>query len=94
MFYIVNVHYNSSEIYLLHYTILCTLMLVYLGLRIPNKIHKSLLVRNQDSEVEADSNGDLQIASPGNSEAQQALVHFWPKVMEEIKNITTVSKTI
>ncbi|EZA49475.1 nuclear transcription factor Y subunit gamma [Ooceraea biroi] len=45
---------------------------------------------NQDSEVEADSNGDLQIASPGNSEAQQALVHFWPKVMEEIKNITTM----
>lgn len=52
-----------------------------------------MFARNQDSEVEADSNGDLQIASPGNSEAQQALVHFWPKVMEEIKNITTVSKT-
>ncbi|XP_071561136.1 nuclear transcription factor Y subunit gamma isoform X2 [Temnothorax nylanderi] len=45
---------------------------------------------NQDSEVEGDSNGDLQIASPGNSEAQQALAHFWPKVMEEIKNITTM----
>jgi len=44
--------------------------------------------------VEADSNGDLQIASPANSEAQQALLHFWPKVMEEIKNITTVSKTV
>jgi len=43
--------------------------------------------------VEGDSNGDLQIASPGSSEAQQALTHFWPKVMEEIKNITTVSKT-
>jgi len=52
------------------------------------------IFRNQDSEVEGDSNGDLQIASPGNSEAQQALAHFWPKVMEEIKNITTVSKTI
>lgn len=52
------------------------------------------MFRNQDSEVEGDSNGDLQIASPGNSEAQQALAHFWPKVMEEIKNITTVSKTI
>lgn len=47
--------------------------------------------RNQDSEVEGDSNGDLQIASPGNSEAQQALVQFWPKVTEEIKKITTVS---
>ncbi|XP_018043998.1 PREDICTED: nuclear transcription factor Y subunit gamma-like [Atta colombica] len=45
---------------------------------------------NQDSEVEGDSNGDLQIASPGSSEAQQALTHFWPKVMEEIKNITTM----
>lgn len=51
------------------------------------------IFRNQDSEVEGDSNGDLQIASPGNSEAQQALAHFWPKAMEEIKNITTVSKT-
>lgn len=46
---------------------------------------------NQDSEVEGDSNGDLQIASPGNSEAQQALLQFWPKVTEEIKKITTVS---
>ncbi|XP_023290652.1 nuclear transcription factor Y subunit gamma [Orussus abietinus] len=45
---------------------------------------------NQDSEVEGDSNGDLQIASPGNSEAQQALASFWPKVMEEIKKITTM----
>lgn len=46
---------------------------------------------NQDSEVEGDSNGDLQIASPGNSEAQQSLVQFWPKITEEIKKITTVS---
>lgn len=53
-----------------------------------------VVFRNQDSEIEGDSNGDLQIASPGNSEAQQALTHFWPKVMEEIKNITTVSKSI
>ncbi|XP_015586838.1 nuclear transcription factor Y subunit gamma [Cephus cinctus] len=45
---------------------------------------------NQDSEVEGDSNGDLQIASPGNSEAQQALTQFWPKVTEEIKKITTM----
>ena len=45
---------------------------------------------NQDSEVEGDSNGDLQIASPGNSEAQQALAQFWPKVTEEIKKITTM----
>lgn len=52
-----------------------------------------IFFRNQDSEIEGDSNGDLQIASPGNSEAQQALAGFWPKVMEEIKNITTVSKT-
>lgn len=47
--------------------------------------------RNQDSEVEGDSNGDLQIASPSNSEAQQALTTFWPKVTEEIKKITAVS---
>lgn len=46
--------------------------------------------RSQDSEVEGDSNGDLQIASPGSSEAQQALSQFWPKVTEEIKKITTV----
>lgn len=46
--------------------------------------------RSQDSEVEGDSNGDLQIASPGSSEAQQALAQFWPKVTEEIKKITTV----
>ncbi|XP_011143087.1 nuclear transcription factor Y subunit gamma isoform X2 [Harpegnathos saltator] len=45
---------------------------------------------NQDSEVEGDSNGDLQIASPGNSEAQQSLTQFWPKVTEEIKKITTM----
>lgn len=45
---------------------------------------------NQDSEVEGDSNGDLQIASPGSSEAQQALTQFWPKVTEEIKKITTM----
>ncbi|XP_043278595.1 nuclear transcription factor Y subunit gamma-like [Venturia canescens] len=45
---------------------------------------------NQDSEVEGDSNGDLQIASPGSSEAQQALGTFWPKVTEEIKKITTM----
>ncbi|XP_034942673.1 nuclear transcription factor Y subunit gamma-like isoform X3 [Chelonus insularis] len=45
---------------------------------------------NQDSEVEGDSNGDLQITSPGNSEAQQALTSFWPKVTEEIKKITNV----
>lgn len=45
---------------------------------------------NQDSEVEGDSNGDLQIASPGNSEAQHALSLFWPKVMEDIKTITTM----
>lgn len=46
---------------------------------------------NQDSEeVEGDSNGDLQIASPGNSEAQQNLGQFWPKVTEEIKKITTM----
>ncbi|XP_020293008.1 nuclear transcription factor Y subunit gamma-like [Pseudomyrmex gracilis] len=47
---------------------------------------------NQDSEIEGDSNGggELQIASPTNSEAQIALIHFWPKVMEEIKNITTM----
>ncbi|XP_031843444.1 nuclear factor Y-box C isoform X1 [Nomia melanderi] len=45
---------------------------------------------NQDSEVEGDSNGDLQIASPGSSEAQQALAQFWPKVTEEIKKITTM----
>ncbi|XP_057332549.1 nuclear transcription factor Y subunit gamma-like isoform X1 [Microplitis mediator] len=44
---------------------------------------------NQDSEVEGDSNGDLQISSPGNSEAQQALTTFWPKVAEEIKKITS-----
>lgn len=44
---------------------------------------------NQDSEVEGD-NGDLQIASPGSSEAQQALTQFWPKVTEEIKKITTM----
>lgn len=48
-------------------------------------------ISNQDSEVEGDSNGDLQIASPGNSEAQQSLSQFWPKVTEEIKKITTVS---
>lgn len=47
--------------------------------------------RNQDSEVEGDSNGDLQIASPGSSEAQQALTTFWPKVSEEIKKITNVT---
>jgi hypothetical protein len=41
--------------------------------------------------VEGDSNSDLQIASPGSSEAQQALGQFWPKVTEEIKKITTVS---
>ncbi|XP_063991088.1 nuclear transcription factor Y subunit gamma isoform X1 [Diachasmimorpha longicaudata] len=48
---------------------------------------------NQDSEVEdpIDSNGDLQIASPGSSEAQQALLTFWPKITEEIKKIATVS---
>ncbi|XP_066590137.1 polyubiquitin-C [Prorops nasuta] len=45
---------------------------------------------NQDSEIEGDSNGDLQIASPGSSEAQQALTQFWPKVTEEIKKITTM----
>lgn len=45
---------------------------------------------NQDSEVEGDSNGDLQIASPNSSEAQQALAQFWPKVTEEIKKITTM----
>ncbi|XP_043466029.1 nuclear transcription factor Y subunit gamma-like [Leptopilina heterotoma] len=45
---------------------------------------------NQDSEVEGDSNGDLQIASPGSSEAQQNLTQFWPKVTEEIKKITTM----
>ncbi|XP_046739848.1 nuclear transcription factor Y subunit gamma-like isoform X2 [Diprion similis] len=46
---------------------------------------------NQDGEeVEGDSNGDLQIASPGNSEAQQALGQFWPKVTDEIKKITTM----
>lgn len=45
---------------------------------------------NQDSEVEGDSNGDLQIASPGSSETQQALTQFWPKVTEEIKKITTM----
>ncbi|XP_012257327.1 nuclear transcription factor Y subunit gamma-like [Athalia rosae] len=46
---------------------------------------------NQESEeIEGDSNGDLQIASPGNSEAQQALGQFWPKVTEEIKKITTM----
>lgn len=45
--------------------------------------------RSQDSEVEGD-NGDLQIASDGVSEAQLALTEFWPKVMEEIKKITTV----
>lgn len=49
------------------------------------------ILRGQDSEVEGDSNGDLQIASPGSSEAQQALTQFWPKVTEEIKKITTVS---
>ncbi|XP_011314557.1 nuclear transcription factor Y subunit gamma isoform X2 [Fopius arisanus] len=47
---------------------------------------------NQDSEVEdpVDSNGDLQIASPGSSEAQQALLTFWPKITEEIKKIATM----
>ncbi|XP_015434591.1 PREDICTED: nuclear transcription factor Y subunit gamma isoform X1 [Dufourea novaeangliae] len=45
---------------------------------------------NQDSEIEGDSNGDLQIASPGSSEAQQALAQFWPKVTDEIKKITTM----
>ncbi|XP_011499535.1 PREDICTED: nuclear transcription factor Y subunit gamma-like isoform X2 [Ceratosolen solmsi marchali] len=45
---------------------------------------------SQDSEVEGDSNSDLQIASPGSSEAQQALGQFWPKVTEEIKKITTM----
>lgn len=49
---------------------------------------------SQDSEVEGDSNGDLQIASPGSSEAQQALAQFWPKVTEEIKKITTVSNSL
>ncbi|XP_058801605.1 nuclear transcription factor Y subunit gamma-like isoform X2 [Phymastichus coffea] len=44
---------------------------------------------SNDSEVEGD-NGDLQIASPGSSEAQQALTQFWPKVNEEIKKITTM----
>ncbi|XP_034942672.1 nuclear transcription factor Y subunit gamma-like isoform X2 [Chelonus insularis] len=48
------------------------------------------VIINQDSEVEGDSNGDLQITSPGNSEAQQALTSFWPKVTEEIKKITNV----
>lgn len=49
---------------------------------------------NQDSEVEGDSNGDLQIASPGSSEAQQTLAQFWPKVTEEIKKITTVNNNL
>ncbi|XP_046474739.1 nuclear transcription factor Y subunit gamma isoform X2 [Neodiprion pinetum] len=44
----------------------------------------------EGEEVEGDSNGDLQIASPGNSEAQQALGQFWPKVTDEIKKITTM----
>ncbi|XP_057332558.1 nuclear transcription factor Y subunit gamma-like isoform X2 [Microplitis mediator] len=48
-----------------------------------------VFILNQDSEVEGDSNGDLQISSPGNSEAQQALTTFWPKVAEEIKKITS-----
>lgn len=48
-------------------------------------------VSNQDSEVEGDSNGDLQIASPSSSEAQHSLTAFWPKVSEEIKKITAVS---
>ncbi|XP_047368032.1 nuclear transcription factor Y subunit gamma-like isoform X2 [Vespa velutina] len=47
---------------------------------------------NQDSEVEGDSNGDLQIASPGSSEAQQNLIQFWPKVTEEIKKIRTIDQ--
>lgn len=61
-----------------------------------NKVKKNCIhinCRNQDSEVEdpVDSNGDLQIASPGSSEAQQALLTFWPKISEEIKKITNVS---
>ncbi|KAL7292975.1 nuclear transcription factor Y subunit gamma-like [Trichogramma pretiosum] len=43
-----------------------------------------------DSEVEGDSNGDLQIASPGSSESQLALAQFWPKITEDIKKITTM----
>lgn len=66
-----------------------------MGKKQQNKICKiekhKIVFSNQDSEVEGDSNGDLQIASPGNSEAQQALAQFWPKVTEEIKKITTVS---
>lgn len=54
------------------------------------RIISSFCFRNQDSEVEGDSNGDLQNPSPGSSEVQQALVTFWPKVTEEIKKITTV----
>ncbi|XP_014214773.1 nuclear transcription factor Y subunit gamma isoform X2 [Copidosoma floridanum] len=45
---------------------------------------------SQDSEPEGESNGDLQIAAAVNSEAQQALDQFWPKVIEEIKKITTM----
>ncbi|KAJ8681261.1 hypothetical protein QAD02_017048 [Eretmocerus hayati] len=45
---------------------------------------------SQDDETEGDSNGDLQIASQGTSEAQLALTYFWPKVTEEIKKITTM----
>ncbi|XP_035727532.1 nuclear transcription factor Y subunit gamma-like isoform X1 [Vespa mandarinia] len=51
-----------------------------------------LVLSNQDSEVEGDSNGDLQIASPGSSEAQQNLIQFWPKVTEEIKKIRTIDQ--
>lgn len=65
-----------------------------MGKKQQNKICKiekhKIVFSNQDSEVEGDSNGDLQIASPGNSEAQQALAQFWPKVTEEIKKITTM----
>lgn len=46
--------------------------------------------QSQEEEVEGDSNGDLQIASSENSEAQVALAQFWPKQTEEIKKITTV----
>lgn len=59
-----------------------------------NRFQTCILANSQDSEVEGDSNGDLQIASPGNTEAQQALSQFWPKTTEEIKKITTVSKLL
>lgn len=70
----------------LHKIIIFSLLIIIIVIIIMN----FNLYRNQDSEVEGDSNGDLQISSPGNSEAQQALTTFWPKVAEEIKKITSV----